>query len=678
MAQRIDEGSFDTAAVTLEEDSKATSSGENAFVTLSFADGSTVKAYADFGETQPLLHGTKASISGTWVKPDWNRDEYLWRNGAIGRVHVAAFDENRIESALAAILQARRMAIVFIGDEDDAHALLQAIVCGYRHSVSSTTMYACFQRCGVAHLVAVSGAHLVIVTGLIAVVLKSLHVGKRASVSVLAATMASYLVFSGAPISALRATVMTSIGMFSIFGQRRPSALNALGIGIFAIVLASPTSSVSTSFALSALSTAGIVVFAPLFTYWFEQLPFVRMPLLSGALSMTFAANALSQLYACSVFSILPVIGPLANIACAPLFPIVCAMGLACALVSISGLPIASALLGIASLLSTALCETVRALAAFPYSSIPLHIESLAALLCSSLLASALWVFWPWVKAQYIAILGTCAFLVFILFSFAASQEDAIIMLDVGQGDSFIVRSRGSTLLVDTGNMDSQLIDQLARCSITKLDSVLLTHSDDDHVGSLDALERSVHVDRILIATDMLSSTEEKNMLLVKQADHTADKVMGVCAGDVFQVGDFTAHVVWPHVFSDDGGNADSVCLLLEYDGNRDGVTDFNAFFTGDAEQAQIESILKEQDIGSIDILKVGHHGSKDGMSLSQLEALDPKICLIGVGKGNRYGHPADETLDMLASIGCKVYRSDIDGQVKCLFSSDAIRVGIQ
>lgn len=251
-------------------------------------------------------------------------------------------------------------------------------------------------------------------------------------------------------------------------------------------------------------------------------------------------------------------------------------------------------------------------------------------------------------------------------------------MLDVGQGDSFLIRSRGQTLLIDTGNRDSQLIEQLAMCAVLKLDSVLVTHSDDDHAGSLDALDRAVHVDRVILAADLLSSKSEKNVQLIEQAHRTASDVVGVRAGDAFDIGAFSVRVLWPAALADDGGNADSVCLLLVYDGDEDGEADFKALFTGDAEEPQIRSIMETCDIGDIDVLKVGHHGSKGVMSESQLRALSPEIALIGVGEGNRYGHPSDETIELLDSVGCTVYRSDLNGQVKCLFSGDAIRVRLQ
>ena len=667
-----------TAKVVLEGDSKATTSGESAFATIVENEGKTTRVYADFGDTQPLLHGTAFMVSGTLEPANWERDEYLWQNGAVGRLRVVKCEAVPHDGVDGLLITARSRAIEVIGDEDDGCALLQAIVCGYRHSIANTALYAAFQSCGIAHLVAVSGAHLVIVTGLFAVFLKSARASRRVTVIVLVLVMGSYLVFSGAPISAIRATIMTSIGMFSIFAKRRPFTLNALGIGIYAIVITSPSSSVSVSFALSALSTAGIVLFSPLIGFWICALPVPRVPLIADTLSITFSANLLSQLFACSVFSVFPVLSPVANVACAPAFPVVCTLGLMSAILGITGLPISGALIHAASASASILGNIATAIASIPFSSIPFTVSTLAAVAITLFVASLLWLAWPALKTRYVATALCILLAAFMAFSVFVSRQDAIVMLDVGQGDSFLIRSRGQTLLIDTGNRDSQLIEQLAMCAVLKLDSVLVTHSDDDHAGSLDALDRAVHVDRVILAADLLSSKSEKNVQLIEQAHRTASDVVGVRAGDTFDIGCFSVRVLWPVGLSDDGGNADSVCLLLVYDGDDDGEADFKALFTGDAEEPQIRSIMESCEIGDIDVLKVGHHGSKGAMSESQLRALSPEVALIGVGEGNRYGHPSDETIGLLDSVGCTVYRSDLNGQVKCLFSGDAIRVRLQ
>lgn len=577
------------------------------------------------------------------------------------------------------LLDVRKAVIEAIGSSDDSRCLLQAIVCGYRRNMSQTALYLDFQSCGLAHLVAVSGAHLVIVTGLLAQVLRTLHCQRRIAAIVLMAFMAAYLVIAGLPLSAIRATIMSSVGVLSILGKRRPSSLNALGLGIFAIVGTSPSAAVSPSFALSALSTAGIVLFSPLLTHWLRKTPLWHAGFVVDALSLTFAANILSQPYACSLFNQLPLAGPLANVLTAPLFPCACAGGLIASMVALLVPPAAQVALLAASAPAQLLSLIVHATSGVPYASIPVSLPTYAALAGSVGVAAALWAFWP-VRALKPRVAGTLA-VALVACAVALcplSLGDEIVMLDIGQGDAFLIRSKGQSLLIDTGNHDSQLLEQLGRCATVRLDGVLLTHSDDDHVGSLDALQRAVDVDRIFVARDMVENTAEKNVALLQQARRTAREIVGLSVGDEFSVGSFTARVLWPESFQDNGGNADSLCLLVSYDGDADGTTDFTALFTGDAETGQIADILQREHVANVDILKAGHHGSREGLTRTQAQQLQPRIALICVGANNRYGHPAQETLDILQDVGCTVYRTDLDGQVKCSFTPRSVAVVLQ
>ena len=664
--------------IVLAEDTKQTSSGEVGFVKVKTQLGDELTACADFGELGPFLYGDALVVRGRLVPAEWSSGDYLWKNGAVGRLKVRFAEPVANDSPISPLLSLRTAAVKAIGAKDDAHALVQALACGYRRSINGTALYAAFQRCGLAHLVAVSGAHLVVVTGFAAALLRAARAPRRLTIALLISLMASYLAMSGMPVSALRATIMSSVGVLSLLGRRRPSAINALGVGMIAIIACSPVESVSVSFALSVLSTAGIVLFAPLVHHWLSSTPLRKAPIAIESLSLTLAANALSQLYACSVFNQLPLIAPLANVVCAPLLPLACGASIAAALFAAPALPGTALVALSASAASEALARVVGMLASIPFASIPIAIDTAPALVVSVALALALWTAWPDFKAKAVVPLCAAALIIAALPMVAVSQEDSVIMLDVGQGDAFLVRSRGSTLLVDTGNRDAQLVEQLAKCSALKLDAVLITHSDDDHCGSLDALEKAMPTDKVFLLSDIAAGGGDDGGRLLEQARRTGGEVVGVKAGDEFSVGAFRAKVIWPFEMTDGGGNADSLCLLLEYDGDTDGLVDFQLLFTGDAEHGQVEEMLRAGSVGDVDVLKVGHHGSKNALTIEQARSLDPEIALIGVGEGNRYGHPAPETLELLDEVGCQVYRSDKDGQVKCSLTPESISISLQ
>ena len=677
-ADEINRLALNHIEAVVESDSRQNGNEESVQVEAKLENGKTARIHVDIYSTEPLMNGERVVLSGALAPSDISSDDYLWQHASIARYRATTCEKLEGAGSLGVLGDVRRAALKAIGNDDEAHMLLQALICGWRHDIVTAPTYARFQSCGLAHLVAVSGAHLVIVMSLFATILRALNVSRRVSVLVLVIVMAVYLMLSGIPVSAVRAALMSSVGLLAIFGRRRPSAQNALGIGIFVIVLVSPNASVSTSFALSALSTAGIVLFAPLISSIIKRLSRGRMAFVTDALSMTAAAGVLSQPYACAVFGILPVISPLANIVCAPLFPLVCSLGMTSAFASVISVPGADVLLSMASEVAFALEWTVSALSQIPYGAIPLSISVEAALALSLMGGAIFYLAWNRINMRCLAACLACTIAVFLVASFASGYQDALIMFDVGQGDSFLFRSKGRTLLVDTGNQDTRLLKQLAACSVSRLDSVLLTHADDDHVGSLDALEKAVDVGRVIVFSGIEQSVSAKNMKLMQQAHDTAHEVTTVGYGDSFDIGSFRATVVWPRALEDNGGNADSICLFVEYDGNEDGQVDFRILMTGDAESEQLANVIRSGVVGDVDVLKVGHHGSAGALNDDLVHTLKPEIALIGVGEGNKYGHPSGETLETLSRAGCRVYRSDRDGLVSCLFDSGSIHVGLQ
>ena len=141
-----------------------------------------------------------------------------------------------------------------------------------------------------------------------------------------------------------------------------------------------------------------------------------------------------------------------------------------------------------------------------------------------------------------------------------------VTMLDVGQGDAFVLRSAGRTLLIDTGNHDDLLLQGLARQGIRHLDAVAITHADDDHCGSLSVLKGVVGVDCVLLANEMLICENAKARNLVRTAADVAgaaDAVKGVSVGERIVLGRFALDVIGPDSFTEDGGNA---CLLYTSD----------------------------------------------------------------------------------------------------------------
>lgn len=102
---------------------------------------------------------------------------------------------------------------------------------------------------------------------------------------------------------------------------------------------------------------------------------------------------------------------------------------------------------------------------------------------------------------------------------------------------------------------------------------------------------------------------------------------------------------------------------------------DASVLMVGDAEVEQLKEFARTERLGDVDILKVGHHGSKKALDAETLAELNPQIALLSVGEGNRYGHPAAEIIELLKEQGAAIYRTDLQGDVSCKFTDDSIEV---
>lgn len=661
------------AEVTLLEDCAETTFLPRALCRVRIDGRASANVIVDFDEGASYKCGERLAIEGKLARPSDSSADYCWKKGSV--LVFRAYTVKPVEQVNAKgwLLAFRERAIEAIGAEDDAHVLLQALSCGYRANLSATQLYSAFQRTGLAHMVSVSGAHLVIVTSLISALLKVLKAPRRFSIPLLVSLMAAYTVMAGMPISCIRAALMSSVGILSLLGKRRPSSLNALGLVIFAVVCNTPHAAIASSFALSALATLGIVIFSPLFEMLAARIPYNVPEGVVQAFALSISASFLAQWYASALFKTVPLISPLANVVCAPLLPVCCSCGLIASASNAFNLPFATYLMQVSSLTADALIAAVTFFAKIPYASIPASIQPTSALIAASVCAAFVWVIWERLVDKPFLLTCTAFAIALATSLWFTPAADAIIMLDVGQGDSFLLTSGGKNMLIDTGNQDRRLLDQLARCRVAHLDCVVITHADDDHCGSLDALQKAVEVDTVFLAEGLLSCEDEKCRQLITQAQATGGEVVGLKVHDSFSIGKFGAEVLWPVKLADSGGNADSIVLKVGYDDACDGTDDVSALFLGDAEHEQLEEIIKDNDLKDIDILKVAHHGSRNAMDFGQAQRLKPKIALIGVGKDNRYGHPTKEILEMLESIDCMVLRSDDDGGVKLEAKGDRV-----
>ena len=243
-----------------------------------------------------------------------------------------------------------------------------------------------------------------------------------------------------------------------------------------------------------------------------------------------------------------------------------------------------------------------------------------------------------------------------------------VVMFDIGQGDSLLVVSPNrQTMLIDGGNsaQDGQevILPYLQANGFDRLNVMVLTHPDADHVGGLPEVLRNLPVDYV-VSTGQVHTTQIYAEFLqeVKTArDRYGTRVIRGVAGAEIPFDDAVKIEVLgpdPAAVNGDDLNNTSVVLRLTYG-------EVSVLFTGDAEQVEENWMMTNKKPLSAQILKVSHHGSKTGSSDAFLKAVGAQVGLISCGVDNRYGHPHAEVLERLARHRVKVYRTDKLGTIE-------------
>lgn len=267
-------------------------------------------------------------------------------------------------------------------------------------------------------------------------------------------------------------------------------------------------------------------------------------------------------------------------------------------------------------------------------------------------------------------LLGLSLVLALLFFITKHPLENEVTVVDIGQGDSIFLRDmRGRTVLIDVGgrvdfaakeewqerssqaNAERTLIPFLHSRGVDRIDSLVLTHTDTDHVGDVLEVAKQVQIGRIIVSPGSLTVPD-----FVATLKKINVPVHVVAVGDRLPIFDGYLEILYPSG-TGDGGNNDSIVLygrLLET----------NFLFTGDLEQGELDLIETYPNL-PVDVLKAGHHGSKGSSYPEFLDHIGAKIALVSAGEHNRYKHPHQETLDRFDSRKIQVYRTDQQGAIR-------------
>lgn len=267
---------------------------------------------------------------------------------------------------------------------------------------------------------------------------------------------------------------------------------------------------------------------------------------------------------------------------------------------------------------------------------------------------------------------GFSLFIVGLFFLTKYPLENEITMLDVGQGESIFLRDvTGKTILIDVGgkaksdkkiekwqekattsNAQRTVIPYLKSRGVAKIDQLILTNTDKEHIGDLLEVTKAFHVGEILVSKGSLTQKE-----FVAELEASQNKVRSVTAGENFPIFGSYLEVLSPRKIGD--GSYDDFLVLSGK------LLDKYFLFTGNLKEKGEKDLVQQSPELQVDVLKAGRHGAKTSSNPAFLEKLKPEITLISVGKNNRMKLPHQESLTRLESIKSKIYRTDQQGAIR-------------
>jgi competence protein ComEC len=517
------------------------------------------------------------------------------------------------------------------------------------------------QISGSYHMLALSGMHLTVLVGFVALLIPKRR--RRAWVGVPLCVL--FALVTGAGASIVRAAVMECMVLLAPCLGREEDNPTSLGLAALALTAQNPYCLLDWGMQLSFASMAGLLLWSgkisqrlePIWTRWKNALLKNLLRLTAASLAATWAGNVAAIPLMMVHFGRISLIAPVTNLLA----------GWAISLCF--GGSLLTAILGIGS---PSLGLGLGWLVSWPIRGVRLAVQLLARIPFAALDTGTAYGL-GWVALAYGLIIlvvrqpkkdrrwviPACCLVtslaVCLLLSMLQPSGLELTVLDVGQGQCLIFRSQGQTIMVDCGGSQSEAVGDQAAAALDavgedRVDVLILTHYDTDHVGGVVEL-----LDRMTVAQLFLPDlTQDPETRATLEAAAQDIPITYVTEKTTVSLG--SGQIT---IFPPDGVDGTNAGLSLLAQGEETSI-----LVTGDLDQESEQRLLDRWSLPTVDILIAGHHGSKTSTSQALLAQTQPKIVVISVGK-NSYGHPAQDTLDRIAAIGATIYRTDQCGTVK-------------
>ena len=595
------------------------------------------------GVQEPTFHRTQGTLLLAYP-----RGEPTVEEGEVSLRDLPAIWAQRLKAALDE---------AFPGD---TAAFAKALLLGDKSDLS-WAQSGDFSRSGISHIVAVSGLHVSILFAFVSQI-----TGKR-RFWLLVIGVPVLLIFgamAGFTASVTRAVIMQLLMLLALVLNREYDPPTALSFAVLAMLIECPLTIAGIGFQLSVASVAGIFLFYARLDGWLKTwLPGkgktfrgYLQRFLTSAVAVTLSATVMTVPLTAIHFGLVSLVGVVTNLLVLPVVSFVFYGVMAVGALGCIHSGTASALAWVMAWPIRYVLKVAHSLASLPLAAvytrspyIVLWLIFVYALLGWLLLAREKR---PGLMAGF-AVLGLCASLM-LSFLEPLTCDYRVTVLDVGQGQCILLQSEGSTFLVDCGGGRGEkaadiAAEQLLSQGITRIDGLILTHYDRDHAGGVEFLARRVDIERVY-----LPMTEDADGCLQSVLDAVSEQVpidseLTITFGD--------ARIQLFPAKSMGSGNDSCASVLFQRE-------KCDTLITGDLSADAERQLLSDYDLPDLEVLIVGHHGSKYSTCPELLEATAPDVAIISVGADNSYGHPTDEVLQRLKAAGCAVYRTDLHGTI--------------
>ncbi|MGY8778257.1 MAG: DNA internalization-related competence protein ComEC/Rec2 [Longimicrobiales bacterium] len=548
--------------------------------------------------------------------------------------------------------------------------LVSALVLARREGLPSEVRDG-FAAAGIAHLLAISGFHVGIIAGFFIALLRSARVTRPVSVRIATCGTWAYVALIGFPDAACRAALIMTLIVAARGLGHPPSRWGPLAAAAVILLLHDPMRLSGAGFQLSFAGAAGLVAWSRPTREALERHPWrawVRAPVsLVKAVSAGVAATVATLPVVAWHFEDVSLVGIPMTLVSTPLIAMALPGALITILVDVFSHRTAIFVSGGVTLLLDGVTLMSGAVASQPWSTTfvprPVILAVLAGCVIAAMVARQPRIGSRVRRRLCVLYVGLAVCLWPTLLAIGERGELELWMIDVGQGDAFALRTpRGRWILVDAGPPQANgsrghpVLRAFRARGVRSIETLILTHADADHYGGAEAVLRGINVGRVVDPALSVGKVGYADAL--DAAREVGTPWYAARTGDELGLDGVRVQVLHPSeavmigesnaALRGEGEiNSTSVVLLVSWNG-------FDALLTGDA-YVETELTLMDE-VGDVDVLKVGHHGSRTSTDSSFLAA-------------NRYGHPVPEVVGRLTRVGAKVYRTDRQGDVHVIVS---------